>query len=99
MVCELGFHRGLPGQTDERLLANFRLAAELPLTGCSVSPFVPGTDTPLAGEPMADLDLTLNCMAALRLMQPNWIIPAVSALNLAGPGEGYSRGCAPGPTW
>jgi biotin synthase len=91
-----GFIAGLPGQSDERLLANFRLAAELPLAGCSVSPFVPGTDTPLAGEPMADLDLTLNCMAALRLLQPNWIIPAVSALNLAGPEAGYSRGLRAG---
>jgi biotin synthase len=91
-----GFIVGLPGQTEDRLLANFRLAADLPLTGCSVSPFVPGTDTPLAHEPMASLDLTLNCMAALRLMQPDWIIPAVSALNLAGPGEGYTRGLGAG---
>jgi biotin synthase len=91
-----GFIVGLPGQTEERVLGNFRLAADLPLTGCSVSPFVPGTDTPLAGEPMADLDLTLNCMAVLRLMQPDWIIPAVSALNLAGPGQGYARGLRAG---
>jgi biotin synthase len=91
-----GFIVGLPGQTEEQLLADLRLAAELPLTGCSVSPFVPGANTPLAGEPMADLDLTLNCMAALRLLQPDWIIPAVSALNLAGPGEGYGRGLRAG---
>jgi hypothetical protein len=25
-------------------------------------------------------------------MRPHWIIPAVSALNLAGPGGGYRRG-------
>ncbi len=91
-----GFIVGLPGQSEEGLLGNFGLAAELPLTGCSVSPFVPGADTPLAGEPMADLDLTLNCMAALRLLQPDWIIPSVSALNLAGPGEGYRRGLRAG---
>jgi biotin synthase len=45
---------------------------------------------------MGDLEVTLNCMAALRLMQPSWVIPAVSALNLAGPGEGYSRGLRAG---
>lgn len=91
-----GFIVGLPGQSQKRLLDNFQLASELPLTGCSVSPFVPGADTPLADAPLANLDLTLNCMAALRLLQPNWIIPAVSALNLAGPGEGYSRGLRAG---
>ena len=45
---------------------------------------------------MADVDLTLNCMAALRLMRPRWVIPAVSALNLAGPGGGYRRGLRTG---
>ena len=62
------------------------------LDGCSVSPFIPGEETPLANAPTADIDLTLNCMAALRLMRTHWIIPAVSALNLAEPGIGYRRG-------
>src|ERR1051326_7891689 len=35
-------------------------------------------------------------MALLRLMRPDWVIPAVSALNLAGPGSGYRRGLATG---
>jgi biotin synthase len=35
-------------------------------------------------------------MAMLRLMRPDWVIPAVSALNLAGPGSGYRRGLATG---
>jgi len=78
------------------LLANFALARELPLDGCSVSPFIPGDETPLASAPVADIDLTLNCMAALRLMRPNWVIPAVSALNLAEPGAGYRRGLRTG---
>jgi biotin synthase len=91
-----GFIAGLPGQSTADALENFRLASSLPLAGCSVSPFVPGGDTPLAEEATADLDLTLNCMAALRLMRPDWIIPAVSALNLAGPGNGYRRGLATG---
>ncbi|MEO5803838.1 MAG: radical SAM protein [Verrucomicrobiota bacterium] len=91
-----GFIAGLPGQNESRLLANFKLARELPLDGCSVSPFIPGDETPLSNEPTANIDLTLNCMAALRLMRPNWIIPAVSALNLAEPGTGYRRGLRTG---
>jgi biotin synthase len=91
-----GFIAGLPGHTDADLLENFALANDLPLTGCSVSPFIPGEATPLAKAPVAEIDLTLNCMAALRLMRPDWVIPAVSALNLAEPGAGYRRGLRTG---
>jgi biotin synthase len=91
-----GFIAGLPGQSADELLTNFSLANELPIDGCSVSPFIPGEETPLAKEPIADVDLTLNCMAALRIMRPDWVIPAVSALNIAEPGDGYCRGLRTG---
>jgi biotin synthase len=91
-----GFIAGLPGQTMEQLLRNIRFAHDLPLDGCSVSPFIPGDETPLSGEGSASADLTLNCMAALRLTRPDWVIPAVSALNLAQPGSGYRRGLRTG---
>ncbi|MBM3835150.1 MAG: radical SAM protein [Verrucomicrobia bacterium] len=87
-----GFIVGLPGQGPQDLLANLAFACELPLDGCSVSPFIPGDETPLAAAPSGSIDLTLNCMAGLRLMRPGWVIPAVSALNLAEPGTGYRRG-------
>src|SRR6267142_3540374 len=91
-----GFIAGLPGQTDADLLENFNLANELPLAGVSVSPFIPGDETPLSKAPISDVDLALNCMAALRIMRPDWIIPSVSALNLAVPGSGYRRGLRTG---
>jgi biotin synthase len=91
-----GFIAGLPGQSDEDLLQNFEVAGELPLDGCSVSPFIPGDETPLAQAPVGSIDLTLNCMAALRLMRPDWVIPAVSALNITEPETGYRRGLRTG---
>lgn len=91
-----GFIAGLPDQAPQGLLANFKLAAELPLDGCSVSPFVPGDETPLSQQAGAGVDVALNSMAALRLMRPDWVIPAVSALNLAQPGSGYRRGLRTG---
>lgn len=91
-----GFIAGLPGQNENDLLRNFSVAAALPLRGCSVSPFIPGEATPVSTATMGDLELTLNSMAALRLMRPDWVIPAVSALNLAGPGSGYRRGLRTG---
>jgi biotin synthase len=90
-----GFIAGLHGQTAAQLAQNLRLAAELPLHGCSVSPFVPGEDTPLAHDPASNANWTLNCMAALRLMRPDWVIPAVSALNLTAE-DGYRRGLRAG---
>ncbi len=90
-----GFIGGLPGQTSADLVNNLRLANELPLHGCSASPFVPGEATPLAEFPSSDANWTLNAMAALRLMRPEWVIPAVSALNLATE-DGYRRGLRAG---
>jgi biotin synthase len=78
------------------MLENFRVAADLPLDGCSVSPFIPGDETPLSNAATADLGLTLNSMAALRVMRPQWVIPAVSALNISEPASGYRRGLRTG---
>lgn len=88
-----GFIAGLPGRGEPGVLQDMALACSLPLVGCSVSPFVPGESTPLRSGTRASLDLALNCMASLRLLRPDWIIPAVSALELAGAGgDGYTRG-------
>jgi biotin synthase len=45
-----GFIAGLPGQGLRELRNNLELARALPLHGCSVSPFIPGENTPLARE-------------------------------------------------
>ena len=91
-----GFIVGLPGEDLADLLRHCQLAAKLPLRGCSVSPFVPGDQTPLAAAAPGDIETTLNCMAVLRLMRPDWVIPAVSALNLAQTSLGYRRGLRAG---
>ena len=90
-----GFIAGLPGQTTGDLLKNFEVARSLPLRGCSVSPFIPGNETPLANAAPANSSWTLNSVAALRLMRPDWIIPAVSALNLMAQ-DGYRHGLRAG---
>src|SRR5215471_17936027 len=50
-----GFIAGLPGDTEEDLLSSFAVAAELPLDGCSVSPFIAGDETPLSKAPVGDI--------------------------------------------
>ena len=91
-----GFIAGLPGQDSAAAIGNLQLASSLPLSGCSVSPFIPGEATPLASSRGCELELALNCMAALRLMRPQWVIPAVSALSISGPENGYRRGIRAG---
>lgn len=91
-----GFICGLPNETPHDWLNSLRLANSLPLAGCSVSPFVPGESTLLSDAQNGDIDLVLNCMAAMRLMRPDWIIPAVSALNICQPELGYRRGLRTG---
>jgi biotin synthase len=81
---------GLPGQTQEHVQQSLRLLTELPLAGCSASPFVAGEETPLASAPIGSINLTLNCVAWMRLASPHWIIPAVSAMKLVSP-DGYPR--------
>ena len=90
-----GFIAGLPGQTPRDLLANFEVARDLPLSGCSVSPFIPGCETPLATAAASPADWTFNSVSALRLLRPDWVIPAVSAFNLAAR-DGYRRGLRAG---
>jgi len=77
-----GLIAGLPGQSEESILDSLKLLARLPLAGYSVSPFIPGSDTPLKDEKPGDLHTALNCLALLRLAQPEHIIPAVSAFNI-----------------
>jgi biotin synthase len=91
-----GFICGLPGENAEDCLNSLRLADSLPLSGCSVSPFIPGESTPLLKNEGADIDLVLNSMATMRLMRPDWVIPAVSALNICQPDLGYRRGLRTG---
>jgi biotin synthase len=85
-----GFIVGLPGQTRAHVVQTLELLAELPLEGCSVSPFVAGEQTPFVGAPCGDIDLTLDCVARMRLRSPHWIIPAVSAMRLVSE-DGYAR--------
>ena len=91
-----GFISGLPGQGVSGLLEDIGTALSLPLIGCSVSPFVPGESIPLQSSPVGSFNHTLNTMALLRILRPDWVIPAVSALNIVGAGSGYRAGLRSG---
>ncbi len=85
-----GFILGLPGQTAAHIEETLDLLGELPLAGASVSPFIAGEQTPFAGQPSGDFESTIGCIARLRLRNPLYIIPAISALNIVSE-NGYVR--------
>jgi len=85
-----GFIVGLPGQKPAQVEETLDLLAALPLAGCSVSSFVAGDQTPFASAPCGKIDLTLDCVARMRLRSPHWIIPAVSAMRMISE-DGYVR--------
>jgi biotin synthase len=85
-----GFIVGLPGQTPEHIEETLDLLGRLPLAGASVSPFISGEQTPYAGTVTGDFRTTIECIARLRLRNPSYVIPAISALNLLAE-DGYVR--------
>lgn len=72
---------GLPGQTLDTLIDDIVLAQELEPDFVSSSPFIPNENTPLEHLGVGDLQLTLNSIAICRLLFPDALIPAVSALE------------------
>ena len=72
---------GLPGQTLESLADDILLAHSLGVHMCSASPFVPTADTPMAGAAAGSVSRTLNMIATMRIVNPEWLIPTVSALE------------------
>lgn len=82
----LGNMVGLPGQTLDALVADLRLLAAYRPEMIGIGPFLPHPRTPLAGQPAGDPLLTLNFIALTRLLLPDAMIPATTALATALPG-------------
>ena len=86
---------GLPGQTLETLAEDVILVGAVGASMTSASPFIPASGTPLEASPHGSIDTTLNTMAAMRILYPEALIPAVSALEKLEPG-GQFRGLSAG---
>jgi biotin synthase len=76
-----GFMVGTPGQTLDHIVEDLFFIMELDPEMVGVGPFIPHSSTPFAGEKPGDLRLTLNILAIIRLMKPNLLIPATTALG------------------
>jgi biotin synthase len=72
---------GLQGQTVESLAGDIQFFKRGRFDMISVSPFIPHSQTPLAGEPAGDLMMTLKMIALTRIACPEAHIPASTAIG------------------
>jgi biotin synthase len=80
-----GFMVGSPNQTSDHLVDDLFFIKELKPHMVGIGPFIPHSDTPFKDKQAGDLHLTLNLLAILRLMQPNLLLPATTALGTVDP--------------
>lgn len=76
-----GFMVGSPYQTSEHLAKDLKFIEEYQPDMCGIGPFIPHKDTPFAGERAGDVELTCYLLSIIRLMKPNILLPATTALG------------------
>lgn len=80
-----GFMVGSPLQTVDDLVEDFLFLKELDPEMVGIGPFIAHQDTPFCNERSGTLDDTLFYLALLRLMLPNVLLPATTALGTIHP--------------
>jgi biotin synthase len=91
-----GFLIGLPGQSQEDILNDIKLAGDLGTDMFSFGPFIPHPDTPLAGSKIPKLDLALDTIARARLINPKAKILVTTALETLDKENGLRSGLMSG---
>lgn len=80
-----GFMVGLPGQTFADLAEDLRYLMELRPDMIGIGPFIPHSETPLGTEKVGTIEDTLVMVALARLLIPESLIPATTALGTLHP--------------
>lgn len=90
-----GFMVGSPYQSIENIAEDLIFIKELSPQMVGIGPFIPHKETPFASFAAGRLDLTLLLIGIIRLMLPNVLIPATTALGTIHP-EGREMGILAG---
>ena len=91
-----GFMVGSPGQTPEMILRDLRFIQEFRPQMVGIGPFITHKDTMYRDEKAGSAALTLRLLAILRLMLPDVLLPATTALGTVlgdGRQQGMLHGC------
>lgn len=84
---EIGFQTGCgmmigsPGQTVEHLVNDILFIKDFKPHMVGMGPFIPHEDTPFKNEPAGNLEDTLHLLSIVRLMLPDVLLPATTALG------------------
>ena len=90
-----GFMVGSPYQTAEHLAKDLKFIEEFQPDMCGIGPFIPHKDTPFGRMRPGTAEQTVYLLSLLRLIQPNLLLPATTALGTILP-DGRERGIRAG---
>ncbi|MCR4689855.1 MAG: [FeFe] hydrogenase H-cluster radical SAM maturase HydE [Lachnospiraceae bacterium] len=90
-----GMMVGSPGQKTEHLLRDLRLIQSFRPHMVGIGPFIPHKDTMYAGQEPGSVALTLRLLSIIRLMLPEVLLPATTALGTLDP-RGREKGLMAG---
>lgn len=94
---EIGFQTGCgmmvgsPYQTVTTLAKDLKFIEEFQPDMCGIGPFIPHKDTSFAKEKNGDIELTCFLLAVIRIIRPEVLLPATTALGAVLP-EGRRLG-------
>lgn len=90
-----GFMVGIPKQTNEDLVKDLRFLKNLKPHMTGLGPFIPHQDTDLKDEPAGTMEKTTTMLALVRLLLPDVLLPATTALGSINP-KGREQGLKAG---
>ncbi len=76
-----GFMVGSPHQTAEYLAKDLKFIEEFSPHMCGIGPFITHKDTPFKDEKSGSADMTIYLLSLIRLIKPNILLPATTALG------------------
>ncbi|MBE6649131.1 MAG: [FeFe] hydrogenase H-cluster radical SAM maturase HydE [Ruminococcaceae bacterium] len=76
-----GFMVGSPFQTNFHLARDLKFIEEFKPQMVGIGPFIPHCDTPFSKEKGGSLEMTLFLLSVVRLILPNVLLPATTALG------------------
>ena len=83
-----GMMIGSPNQTVKHLIKDLRFLQEFKPEMVGIGPFIPHHDTPFANCETGSVDITLKLLSIIRIMLPEVLLPATTALGTA---DGFGR--------
>lgn len=76
-----GFLVGSPYQSEDIIAKEFKFIEEFSPEMCGIGPFIPQKDTPFKNEKSGTAEETAYYLSIIRLIKPNILLPATTALG------------------